>query len=151
MVSEALLDELIRNIGTLASVKHQSPALLGNASYVDTNNWRDAYVFDSYHSNLEEEQSDAAKIIEAAKALKGTGNLIENLLDLDFDVPAIQPGAVASKTDNLMDLLSMDMSGPSTPVQAVLIAAETAHGFELKGAFSKRFPITLILEMVPFI
>ena len=41
VVSEQLLDELIRNLGTLASVAHKSPTLLGNASYVDINEFRD--------------------------------------------------------------------------------------------------------------
>jgi vesicle coat complex subunit len=40
-VSEQLLDELIRNIGTLASVSHKSPALIGSASYVDMSQYHD--------------------------------------------------------------------------------------------------------------
>lgn len=42
VVSEALLDELIKNIGTLASVVHKSPALLGTSSLVDMALYRDA-------------------------------------------------------------------------------------------------------------
>jgi vesicle coat complex subunit len=45
VVSEQLLDELIRNIGTLASVAHKSPALLGASAYVDMNSYRDPYCY----------------------------------------------------------------------------------------------------------
>ena len=41
VLSEALLNELIRNIGTLASVAHKSPVLIGTTSYVDMNAYRD--------------------------------------------------------------------------------------------------------------
>jgi AP-1 complex subunit beta-1 len=46
-VSEQLLDELIRNIGTLASVSHKSPSLMGSASYVDMTQYNDGYGFNN--------------------------------------------------------------------------------------------------------
>lgn len=89
-------------------------------------------------------------IIEAAKAAGGV--LIENLLDLDFGgdtatSPASQGASqtVQSKTDNLLDLMSMDIpstssglaSSPSAP-QETFLTPESAQGLSLTGAFAKR-------------
>ncbi|KAJ3271359.1 hypothetical protein HDV01_006864 [Terramyces sp. JEL0728] len=147
-VSEALLDELIKNIGTLASVAHKSPALLGGGSYVDMNSYKE-FLADG------EEQVEASIIIETAQAM-GTGNLIGDLLDLDFGAPPttnVTP-AVQTKTSNLMDLLDMDMSGPVTPAtttpslsspptgqptqQETFLSAASAKGLEILGNFASR-------------
>ena len=79
------------------------------------------------------------------------GNLIENLLDLDFDSPSSGPSmptppnaAIPAKTDQLLDLLSMDAPLPvaSTPAPAmqypVLLSAENGKGLEISGKFVKK-------------
>ncbi|KAJ3309825.1 hypothetical protein HDV04_005604 [Boothiomyces sp. JEL0838] len=144
-VSEALLDELIRNIGTLASVSHKSPALLGGGSYVDMNSYKE-FLADG------EDKVEASVILETAQAM-GTGNLIGDLLDLDFGAPPttnISP-VVQTKTSNLMDLLDMDMGGPITPAtttpslssppatqQETFLSGANAKGLEMLGNFASR-------------
>ena len=108
-------------------------------------------VKESFNSirNAEEELTDAAKIIEAAKAMGNAGgaNLIENLLDLDFDSPSPTAGASSSiptKTNQLLDLLSMDepLSAPSQSISqppSVLLSAESAEGLEIVGSFALRY------------
>ncbi|KAI8925238.1 adaptin N terminal region-domain-containing protein [Entophlyctis helioformis] len=112
-VSESLLDELIINISSLASVYHKSPALLGGTSFVDMT---------LYRTDLDGDEQDPetrrSVYQEAAKAM-GSGPIIENLLDLDFGTPAAAPAGVGSSASGggvvgggasgIDDLLSMDM------------------------------------------
>jgi hypothetical protein len=134
-VAESLLDELIRNIGTLASVAHKSPTLLGSGSYVDTSALQD-------QSGDPEDQVDRNVLLETAQAM-GTGNLIENLLDLDFGVSTTAPAeAIQTKTDTLVDLLSMDLEPAPNAVPVnyeSFLTPESAQGLDLKGCFIKRY------------
>jgi hypothetical protein len=91
---------------------------------------------------------DRNVLIETAQAM-GTGNLIENLLDLDFGAPSVTTPSnpvIETKTSQVMDLLSMDLEPMSTPAsvtsptpQESYLTSESAQGLELKGSFAKRY------------
>ncbi|KAI8910195.1 adaptin N terminal region-domain-containing protein [Gorgonomyces haynaldii] len=119
-VSDSLLDELLFNISSLASVYHKSPALVGGASYVDMSLYRDAY---------EDDELDRRQVLQQAAQQLG-GPIIENLLDLDAEV--IQP-VQSNTTTPLHDLL-----GNVSVNHETLLSAETANGLSLKGSFAKR-------------
>ncbi|KAI8853732.1 adaptin N terminal region-domain-containing protein [Chytridium lagenaria] len=111
-VSETLLDELILNIGSLASVYHKPPALLGGTIGIDVVLNREP-TFDVEDT---EEAEGAASVI---KQVAASGGNIENLLDLDFGGPAMTPGpssaspaSAAPKTSAIDDLLGMSGSEP---------------------------------------
>jgi hypothetical protein len=75
----------------------------------------------------------------------GTGNLIGNLLDLDFgnNNPAPSNPKIEKKTNEIIDLLSMDIEPESFNFvkKDVFLAPENAQGLELLGAFSKRYQL----------
>jgi hypothetical protein len=86
-------------------------------------------------------------LIETAKAM-GTGSLIENLLDLDFNDTGVNTGATintgiaAMGNSGVMDLLSMDLEGMESPVAQtpeIFLTPENAQGLSLSGSFTKRY------------
>ncbi|KAI8912920.1 adaptin N terminal region-domain-containing protein [Powellomyces hirtus] len=76
-VSETLLDELIHNIGSLASVYHKSPSLLGGSAVMEISRVRDILELEG-----DEPEVDARTVAQQVNEVVGGG--IENLLDLDF-------------------------------------------------------------------
>lgn len=133
LISDALLNELIPNIGNLSSVLHKSPALLSRTTYLDINAFRDP--------GADDEAIDAAIIIEAAKAAGGV--LIENLLDLDFgDNPS--PNSIHSstlKSETVLDLMTMDIpKAVQQPIvkQEVFLDPDSTKGLSVTGVFTKR-------------
>ncbi|KAH6577738.1 hypothetical protein BASA62_000719 [Batrachochytrium salamandrivorans] len=115
-VSEGLLDELILNISSLASVYHKSPALLSGSSFVDMAQYRQEFADGDDDTDVRR-----SAVHEAAQAMGGT-NMVGNLLDLDFGTPAIQPdtagglGGGSSQKGGIDDLLSLDMDmSPTMP------------------------------------
>ena len=114
---------------------------------------RDLRPDDPFYRNGEEEQTDATKIIEAAKALGQVGGatLIENLLDLDFDAPSPSAPAIPGKTNQLLDLMSMDAPLPPastgavsaeatfTQPQSLFLSAESTQGLEINGGMALRY------------
>ncbi|KAJ2992624.1 hypothetical protein HDV02_002958 [Globomyces sp. JEL0801] len=138
-VSNVLLDELLRNIGTLASVVHKSPALFGSSAQVDTSAYRDGA-----NDGEELQLPDRNTILETAQAMGTSKNLVENLLDLDFDAPIVtntNTSPVQTQPSNLMDLLSMDLEpmSVSAPIsKETFLSAESAQGFELVGNFTSK-------------
>ncbi|KAI8815848.1 adaptin N terminal region-domain-containing protein [Fimicolochytrium jonesii] len=156
-VSESLLDELIHNIGSLASVYHKSPSILGGTA-VAVSRIREAVDFEG-----EEPEVDARTVAQQVNAAVGGG--IENLLDLDFGgsydtTSATTPAPnhrTASAIDDLLglsDMSSPGVGGPSggfsglaSPVgqgaatntpKTTLLSAGEANGLDLQGAFNKR-------------
>ncbi|KAJ3216080.1 hypothetical protein HDU67_009960 [Dinochytrium kinnereticum] len=155
-VSETLLDELILNIGSLASVYHKPPALLGGTIGIDIMMNREPTLDDA------EEAEGAANVL---KQVAASGGNIENLLDLDFGGPALAPdpspsSAAPRKTSAIDDLLGLTDSevpmavssmsssfgsglnlGASAPAvnKIQLISQAAGKGLELQGAFAKRF------------
>jgi len=100
LLKQALLDALIPNVGTLASVLHKSPALLGSTSSTirATFTGGDGEYADHSGANTKNE---------------------ENLLDLDFDdapTPVTAPAGLGGQKSALDDLLSLDNF--STPVNS---------------------------------
>jgi vesicle coat complex subunit len=114
IISDSLLDELIDNIGTLASVYYKPASLFGGRT-------GDTRIFSS-----SAEETDANADIEGVPGTTIGG--VENLLDLDFDdsAPAPQsatpPSSAAPKSgsNDLLDLLDdippMGNTGLSQPV-----------------------------------
>lgn len=103
-LSPALLDDLLYHIGTLASVYHKPPeTFIAGKKYGADN------VHKTSGTQHNEEEDDAtappAKIKEAIK-----NNDIDNLLDLDWDEPAVQENSLMSSDMNnsLGDLMSLD-------------------------------------------
>ncbi|EGF80913.1 hypothetical protein BATDEDRAFT_87982 [Batrachochytrium dendrobatidis JAM81] len=166
-VSEGLLDELILNISSLASVYHKSPALLGGASLVDLAQYRQDFADGEDESDLRR-----SAVQQAVQAMDDT-SMIGNLLDLDFSTPVIQPNLVASGANattldrrGITDLLSLDMdmspvapspmndgafgldkmgspgrtnSGPRYVFpKTVMLSASTSQGLDLSGTFAHR-------------
>ncbi|KAJ3125747.1 hypothetical protein HK098_008269 [Nowakowskiella sp. JEL0407] len=109
-VNESLADELIYHIATLASVYQKAPSLLG------ASNLAIKTIRDTDDTTLENEgQVGAAAVIAAA------GGNIDNLLDLDFGVPAVSPQSQvaspptkSSGIDDLLGLMDMPATTPST-------------------------------------
>jgi len=115
IVSDSLLDELIANIGTLASVYYKPASLFGGRT-------GDTKIFST-------PAEDADADIEGVPGTTIGG--VENLLDLDFDDSAppkssTPPSSAAPKSgmNDLLDLLNddipamgnpMGMSQPATP------------------------------------
>lgn len=113
IVSDSLLDELIANIGTLASVYYKPASLFGGRT-------GDNKIFST-------PAEDANADIEGVPGTTIGG--VENLLDLDFDDSSAQksstPPSAAPKSgmNDLLDLLNDDvppmgntgLSQPSTP------------------------------------
>jgi hypothetical protein len=131
-VSEDLLNELMQNIGTLASVTFQSPSLLGKNSYVDMTQFTDG----------QDENRVGIDVLRQTATVMGTGNLIENLLDLDFNEPALTTNASPGTQIDLLgdvDLLNDTYDNPGFDT---FISADAADGFELKGSFTKAYKIT---------
>ncbi|KAJ1559855.1 beta-adaptin, partial [Nowakowskiella sp. JEL0078] len=116
-VNDSLATELIFHIATLASVYQKSPSLLG-ATSVAIRTIRDD---DTTLENAEEDGVGAAAIVAAA------GGNIENLLDLDFSIPAVSPVSVTSPpktTSGIDDLLGlMDLSPAPLLQQTGLVLA----------------------------
>ncbi|KAJ3282457.1 hypothetical protein HK104_010878 [Borealophlyctis nickersoniae] len=113
-VSESLLDELIHNISSLASVYHKSPSLLGGAT-IDISKVRETTL----ENEGEEPEVDARSVAAQVSAAVGGG--IENLLDLDFggpsDTAASPAGGSAPLTTQrsaIDDLLGLVDSEPSS-------------------------------------
>jgi vesicle coat complex subunit len=114
IVSDSLLDELIDNIGTLASVYYKPASLFGGRT-------GDTRIFSS-----SAEETDANADIEGVPGTTIGG--VENLLDLDFDDSAPTPqtatppssAAPKSSSNDLLDLLDdippMGNAGLSQPV-----------------------------------
>ncbi|KAL2918023.1 beta-adaptin [Polyrhizophydium stewartii] len=103
-VSESLLDELITNISSLASVYHKSPALLGGSSFVDMSQYRQEFA-----DGDDEPEARRSIVQEAAQAMGASGG-VDNLLDLDFGTPAAQPAPVGGGLGGL----DMRIGGPAT-------------------------------------
>lgn len=94
-VQPALLDELLRELGTLASVYHRpASTFMGKGKF----------GADAVQKRAIEEQRALAQDGAAAAAVGAAsgGVNIENLLDIDFDGAA--PASAAANTDNLNDL-----------------------------------------------
>ncbi|KAJ3080526.1 hypothetical protein HDU99_008137 [Rhizoclosmatium hyalinum] len=147
-VSETLLDELIYHIGSLASVYHKPPALLGVRG-------------DRVDYRIPSGDDDDIKV-DVQKVVDSVGGNIENLLDLDFGAPVTMPATVTTpgthRPSNVDDLLGMmDLSGgndgglmggmagsplgsaPAIETPRVqLLSAESANGLDLTGCFAKR-------------
>ncbi|CAO3647152.1 unnamed protein product [Cunninghamella blakesleeana] len=112
-LSPALLDDLLYHIGTLASVYHKPPeTFIAGKKYGADN------VHKASGTQHNEEEDDAtappAKIKEAIK-----NNDIDNLLDLDWDEPAVQENSLMSNDMNnsLGDLMSLDSQQPQQQQQ----------------------------------
>ncbi|KAJ3013563.1 hypothetical protein HKX48_005673 [Thoreauomyces humboldtii] len=154
-VSETLLDELIHNIGSLASVYHKAPSLLGGSTMEISRTRETGY------QEGDEPEVDARTVAAQVNAVVGGG--IENLLDLDFGggdssypiTSATQTPITARAASNIDDLLGMsDLSPSSTPSfgmggfdsgpahvsppKTSLLTSANAQGLDLQGAFSKR-------------
>jgi hypothetical protein len=101
---------------------------------------------------------DKSIFVETAQAM-GTGNLIENLLDLDFGGESVsnasKPPATLENTGTVVDLLSMDDPAISPTPLGVGIPIETflsgdkAQGLELIGNFSKPY-FTFNVDTTPY-
>jgi vesicle coat complex subunit len=127
-VSESLMNELLFHLGSLASVFHKSPSLVGTSAYVDMAAFKEGV---DYEDDLDRK----VEFTRAAKALGGP--IIENLLDLDTEILSPTVDYSPSNTKQVVDdLLSLDL-GPSPNLEVFLTAA-AAQGFELSGSFSKR-------------
>ncbi|KAJ3044231.1 hypothetical protein HDV00_002909 [Rhizophlyctis rosea] len=167
-VSESLLDELIHNIATLASVYHKSPSLLGGTT-LDVSTLKGETTLEM---EAEEPEVDARTVAQQVNTAVGGG--IENLLDLDFGgpststpVPGGAPSSLTPQKSNIDDLLGLMDSEPavSTPPfgtptsgfggfdfgrpagasgQALsfpkesLLTSANAQGLELQGAFARK-------------
>ncbi|KAJ3174438.1 hypothetical protein HK101_010968, partial [Irineochytrium annulatum] len=117
-VSETLLDELILNIGSLASVYHKPPALLGSSVGTEVLAPREPGILEDGEA---EEAEGAANVI---KQVVASGGNIDNLLDLDFggpvatqtmasgatSSPSVQTPKVSSGIDDLLGLVDMGSS-----------------------------------------
>jgi len=104
-VSAALLDELIFNIGSLASVYHKPPeAFIGGKRYGADNVNKAA----TEHTEEEDINAPPPQIQAAIKS-----NDIGNLLDLDWDDPGAGASAGSSKPSAQNDL--QDLFSPSSP------------------------------------
>ncbi|KAH8556443.1 adaptin N terminal region-domain-containing protein [Umbelopsis sp. PMI_123] len=113
-VSAALLDELIYNIGTLASVYHKPPeAFIGGKRYGADN------VHKAAAEPTEEEDINAPPP-QIQAAIKN--NDIGNLLDLDWDDPGATAGASSSQSSSAQNDLQ-DLFSPSSPQQQQIPAA----------------------------
>lgn len=139
-VSETLLDELIQNIATLASVYHKSTKLIGSTSRFEM------------PMKLTRDDDDDAEYDGTGMNVQvggGVGGVKEeNLLDLDFDTGAVatpSPSSAPSAAPaNLMDILS----GPipvAAPVvtcvvlpKSLLLSAASSKGLEVSGTFVRR-------------
>lgn len=91
-VSETLLDELITNIGNLASVYHKPVALLGSNA-----------VFDIVVTREDQDGETAFEVddgerVSAQEVAESVGGNIDNLLDLDFGAPSPSPSASTATT-----------------------------------------------------
>ncbi|KAI9199270.1 adaptin N terminal region-domain-containing protein [Polychytrium aggregatum] len=116
-VSETLLDELIYNIGSLASVYHKPTILLGSTQGPST---AGAGIDGGFEADDEMQlSSESINQIKAASA----GNV--DLLSLDFDAPAASPAAGIASTPlgsqrpapakgGIDDLLGLMDLGPET-------------------------------------
>ncbi|KAJ3091516.1 AP-2 complex subunit beta [Quaeritorhiza haematococci] len=128
-VSETLLDELIQNIASLASVYHKSPALLGQTTM--------EIKKDEIEEEAEVLDFEADGGVAAIAGGGDSGAKIADLLDLDFGgdssagAAAISPSnATGGGGGGIDDLLGLvDMSGPST--SAVPPAASLGSGGNL--------------------
>ncbi|KAJ3172155.1 AP-1 complex subunit beta-1 [Geranomyces variabilis] len=116
-VSETLLDELIHNIGSLASVYHKTPSLLGGAAITEISR---GPIRDALEMEGDEPEVDARTVAQQVNAAVGGG--IENLLDLDFGGGSTGGGGgggysatptpvTARAASNIDDLLGMDDFG----------------------------------------
>ena len=123
-ISEVLLDELIYHISSLASVYHKSPSLLSTSSFVDMTQYRQ-----EFGEGEDDGEARLNAVQEAAQAMGSKGDIIGNLLDLDFGTPVVQPAAVSSGAPPVRqaidDLLSMDIGGPVLPQSTVLNTSPT--------------------------
>ncbi|TPX69947.1 hypothetical protein SpCBS45565_g02124 [Spizellomyces sp. 'palustris'] len=154
-VSESLLDELLHNIGSLASVYHKSPSLLGGTS-VEIGRTRETLDLEG-----EEPEVDARTVAAQVNAVVGGG--IDNLLDLDFGGPsagspaAATPPPMRTQASAIDDLLGLADLSPSTstptyqpggfepivgatgtaPKVSFLTSAD-AKGLDVQGAFTRR-------------
>ncbi|CAN6629168.1 AP-1 complex subunit beta-1 [Trichomonascus vanleenenianus] len=104
-MSPVLLNELIGELSSLASVYHK-PA----ASFMGTGRFGADAV---QKRAIEEQQQLAKEDAIAAAATSGTVVNGENLLDLDFDVPASTPASPPASS--LTDLGDIFASSPSPP------------------------------------
>ncbi|KAI9090529.1 adaptin N terminal region-domain-containing protein [Phlyctochytrium arcticum] len=145
-VSESLLDDLLRNIGSLASVYHKSPSLLGgNAS---------SFTSSKEHHELEGEEPEVDARTVAQQVSVAVGGGIENLLDLDFGGPStdaptpFSPGPPLSyqhsALDDLLGMANMESSsGGSADVQTravktSLLTPDSSNGLEMQAGFTRR-------------
>ncbi|KAJ3055615.1 hypothetical protein HK097_009942 [Rhizophlyctis rosea] len=152
-VSESLLDELIQNIATLASVYHKSPSLLGGTA-VDVSAVRGETTLEM---DAEEPEVDARSVAQQVNAAVGGG--IENLLDLDFGgpittaTPTSGGAGLTPQKSNIDDLLGLMDSGPgpSTPPYGTPTASGGFGGFNFGSSLgggsgpSFSFPKTSLL------
>ncbi|KND02292.1 uncharacterized protein SPPG_02767 [Spizellomyces punctatus DAOM BR117] len=154
-VSESLLDELLHNIGSLASVYHKSPSLLGGTS-VEIGRTREVLDLEG-----EEPEVDARTVAAQVNAVVGGG--IDNLLDLDFGGPSAGSPAVATpppmrtQTSAIDDLLGLTDLSPSTSTptyqpggfepmvgatsttpKVSFLTSANAKGLDVQGAFTRR-------------
>ncbi|KAI8811306.1 adaptin N terminal region-domain-containing protein [Cladochytrium replicatum] len=164
-VSESLLDELINNLASLASVYHKSPSLLGyTMAGIRT-------VRDTEDTTLEygDEEGGALEVVQAVARAGGN---IENLLDLDFGTPSAPApsgsigggGSISSSSaiDDLLGLGPSDLSpsyggpsvstglgslssatspvavSPSGPPKTSYLMASSSQGLEVMGTVAKR-------------
>ncbi|KAJ3189878.1 AP-2 complex subunit beta [Gaertneriomyces sp. JEL0708] len=135
VVSESLLDDLIRNIGSLASVYHKSPTLLGGSgATIDVTRTSDLL------EGQEELEVDARTVAKEVNDAVGGG--LENLLDLDFGgpvstsvtTPSGAPPPLTSTGSAIDDLLGLGDIGSSasTPLSGfpgVIHSAATSDPF----------------------
>ncbi|KAI9363455.1 adaptin N terminal region-domain-containing protein [Zopfochytrium polystomum] len=107
-VSETLLDELISNIGNLASVYHKPAGLLNTAGALDIVVSRE---------QQEVEDVDDGEHVTAQEVIAAVGGNIENLLDLDFGGghTTQHPATSSSGIDDLLGLMDIG-STPSTSI-----------------------------------
>lgn len=130
MVSDALLNELIQNLSSLASVFHKPVSTVTSAELVDLDQIRDIYAEE------EEDGSNASQLVQqAAAAMKSSGD--NNLLDIDF--------GNTSRPNDLIDSLHLsNQTLPSTssyqlPVfpKSVVLSSENGKGLEIQASFAK--------------
>ncbi|KAI9823511.1 MAG: beta-adaptin [Phylliscum demangeonii] len=138
-----LLDELLQEISTLASVYHKPPdTFVGQGKY-----GADAVQKRAIEEQLQNAREEPLAVAAAAAAASGgpapTQNNVENLLDFDFDgaAPASNPNdpdATSSALDGLAGMLPEPgpHRGPSTaPRPPPPSAAPNDHLADLLGVF----------------
>lgn len=156
----SLLDELLSNMGMLASVYHKPPDAFVSRTRVIVPQGDE--LADDYDAGMDSSAAAstsapaapataampdlmggldelAAPPAPAAPAAAGGGDLLGDLLGLDAPAPAAPAAAAASPLDNLLGL-GGPAPAPAAPAvqKAVLLPADKGQGFAIAGAITKQ-------------